>query len=714
MTSPPSIEVENLTKRFGAFVADDNLSFSVDAGETFGLLGPNGAGKTTLIRMLTTLLPPTSGRARVRGHDVVSEKTAVRSAIGTVSQAVTTDENLTVYENLSVQGKMHGLWGRPLAERIERRLKEVNLWERRDQIARQLSGGMRRRLEIARGVLHSPQVLFLDEPTAGLDPQSRRSIWSMLEEMTSSDASLSIILTTHAMDEADHLCDRVAIMDQGRILCEDSPEALKRGLATGERVEIEADREIAAADRERDPGARRRQLAFDRAAGDPVPGEAGGRDRPALGSDSRGAGLPGAVLDDRSGDARGRLLLLHGTRPPGSMSAPDVKRARGFKLAILGILAICQRSYVTLWRQPVLIVSTMLFPLVYLLILGNALNRQLRAIPLAVVDESANALAAECLRGAIALESGRDLLRITPVADREEALRGLRRGKYRAVWVLPFGLARQGPVPSFIGDNTDRFSFDTVEAALSEIWDRASTPGGLARAAPAVRLEAYPYLDYLTYLAPAVVCLAIFMGSMVSGGLQVIEDRMFGYHEGYLVTPISTGTLVAGHILAGSLVAALAGSMVLVGVLVITPVPRRGGRGGRRVALHDLSHVPLHLLGVVPALRAGAARERAARRVRDHQRADLFPFGRPLSRRVVPGVAARDLGRGPVDLRPQGDAGRPAARSARLLVLRPVDLPDHLHAGLRNPDKSAVPPRDLTSFQFSVISFQFSLWAREN
>ena len=253
-----------------------------------------------------------------------------------------------------------------------------------------------------------------------------------------------------------------------------------------------------------------------------------------------------------------------------------VIRARGVRLAVLGIAAICQRAYVTLWRQPVLIISTMLFPIVYLLILGNALNRQLRAIPLAVVDESGNALAAECVRGAMALESGRDLLRITPVADRDEALRGRRRGRFRAVWVLPFGLSRQGPTPSFIGDNTDRFSFDTVEAALRDVWDAASAGTGSGRVAPAVRLEAYPYLDYLTYLAPAVVCLAIFMGSMVSGGLQVIEDRMYGYHEGYLVTPISTGTLVAGHIIAGALVAMLAGDVVLVAVLVVTPVPVAG------------------------------------------------------------------------------------------------------------------------------------------
>lgn len=246
----PSIEAENLTKRFGSFVADDEVSFAVQAGETYGILGPNGAGKTTLIRMLTTLLPPTSGRARVKGHDVVSDKTAVRATIGTVSQAVTTDENLTVRENLSVQGKMYGLWGRFLSARIERGLKDVGLWDRRHQVARELSGGMRRRLEIARGVLHSPQVLFLDEPTAGLDPQSRRAIWTMLEEMTEADPDLSVVLTTHAMDEADHLCDRVAIMDRGRILCEDSPENLKRGLATGERVEIETDREIASADRD--------------------------------------------------------------------------------------------------------------------------------------------------------------------------------------------------------------------------------------------------------------------------------------------------------------------------------------------------------------------------------------------------------------------------------------------------------------------------------
>jgi ABC-2 type transport system ATP-binding protein len=245
-SSMPAIEVSSLTRRFGDFVADDAVSFSVPAGETYGLLGPNGAGKTTLVRMLTTLLPPTSGTARIRGHDVVRDKAAVRRTIGTVSQAITTDENLTVRENLSVQGKMYGLWGRELSRRIEWRLSQVGLLDRKRAITKALSGGMRRRLEIARGVLHSPRVLFLDEPTTGLDPQSRRAIWDLLGEMKETDPELAIVLTTHSMDEADFLCDRVAIMDGGRILQEGDPERLKRTLDAGERVTFQTNVPISA------------------------------------------------------------------------------------------------------------------------------------------------------------------------------------------------------------------------------------------------------------------------------------------------------------------------------------------------------------------------------------------------------------------------------------------------------------------------------------
>ena len=245
--------------------------------------------------------------------------------------------------------------------------------------------------------------------------------------------------------------------------------------------------------------------------------------------------------------------------------------SRGPRLALLGIFAICQRAYLTLWRQPVLIISTMLFPLVYLAVLGNALNRQLVNLPLAVVDEAGNSLAAECRRGVLALQTGRNLVVATFPADRDEALNDLRRGRYRGVWILPHGLSAKGPPPAFIGDNTDRFSYETVETALADIWSEAT--GARHAAAEPARLEAYPYLDYLTYLGPAIVCLAIFMGSMVAGGLQVIEDRMYGYHEGYLVTPVSTGAIVTGHMLAGTLVAGLAGALVLVVIMAFTPLP---------------------------------------------------------------------------------------------------------------------------------------------
>ncbi|MEX0879682.1 MAG: ABC transporter permease [Thermoanaerobaculia bacterium] len=251
--------------------------------------------------------------------------------------------------------------------------------------------------------------------------------------------------------------------------------------------------------------------------------------------------------------------------------------ARGLRLALLGIAAIGQRAFLTLWRQPVLLISTMAFPVIYLVILGNAMNRPLEDVPLAVVDEAGNAYSAECRRGVLALETGRGLVAATFVGDRATALDGLRHGRYRGVWVLPFGLSPSGPAPSFIGDNTDRFSFETLESALSQIWREVSAPRDAPPAASPVRLEAYPYLDYLTYLGPAVVCLAIFMGSMVSGGLQVLEDRMYGYHEGYLVTPITTGTLVAGNILAGAIVASLAGGLVLACIVFLTPLPLASG-----------------------------------------------------------------------------------------------------------------------------------------
>jgi ABC-2 type transport system ATP-binding protein len=228
------IEVENLTKRFGDFTAVDSLTFSVEHGEVFGLLGPNGAGKSTLIRMLTTLVPPTSGTARVNGFDIVREANEVRQSIGVIPQAMTSDLDLSAEENMGIFAKLYGIPREKRLRTIKQLLKEVDLDKWADKPVKMFSGGMRRRLEIARGLVHEPSLFFLDEPTTGLDPVSRVAVWEMLTRLKR-QRDLTILVTTHYMDEADKLCDRVAIVDHGKLAALDSPLKLKASIP-GENV----------------------------------------------------------------------------------------------------------------------------------------------------------------------------------------------------------------------------------------------------------------------------------------------------------------------------------------------------------------------------------------------------------------------------------------------------------------------------------------------
>ena len=221
-----SIEVIHLTKRFGPLTAVDDISFRVEDGEVFGFLGPNGAGKTTTINVLCTLMRPTTGSAKVAGYDVASQRHAVRKCIGLVFQDPSLDDQLTAYENLRFHAQMYDVPHVERARRIEEVLRIVELWDRRDAVVRTFSGGMKRRLEIARGILHVPRVLFLDEPTLGLDPQTRERVWEYILELQRAQKT-TIFMTTHYMDEAEH-CDRIAIIDQGKIVALDTPDALKR------------------------------------------------------------------------------------------------------------------------------------------------------------------------------------------------------------------------------------------------------------------------------------------------------------------------------------------------------------------------------------------------------------------------------------------------------------------------------------------------------
>ena len=224
------IEVDQITKRFGDFTAVDGISFSVEHGEIFALLGPNGAGKSTLIRMLTTLLPPTSGSATICGHDVLKQADAVRRLIGVIPQAMTSDMELSIEENLLIYAKLYGVPRERRRRLMAELIEAVELTKWKDKPVKNLSGGMRRRVEIARGLVHEPRVFFLDEPTTGLDPVSRVAVWEMLRQLKE-NRDLTVLITTHYMDEADKLCDRIAIVDHGKLVALDSPMKLKASIS---------------------------------------------------------------------------------------------------------------------------------------------------------------------------------------------------------------------------------------------------------------------------------------------------------------------------------------------------------------------------------------------------------------------------------------------------------------------------------------------------
>ena len=232
-----AIDVRNIVKKFGDFTAVKGISFAVAEGEIFGLLGPNGAGKSTLIRMMTTLIPPTSGTVLVDGFDVITQSDDVRRAIGVIPQAMTSDLDLSVYENLLIFAKLYGVPRQKRTQLIKDLLEAVELTQWSDKLVKNLSGGMRRRVEIARGLVHEPHVFFLDEPTTGLDPVSRVAVWEMLHKVKR-ERDLTILITTHYMDEADKLCDRIAIVDHGELKALDSPMTLKASIPGKNVIEV--------------------------------------------------------------------------------------------------------------------------------------------------------------------------------------------------------------------------------------------------------------------------------------------------------------------------------------------------------------------------------------------------------------------------------------------------------------------------------------------
>ncbi len=221
------IEVKNLTKKFGNFTAVDDISFSVEKGQIFGFLGPNGAGKTTSIKMLTTLLNPTKGQILLDGNDPAVNQTSVRRTFGIVFQDPSLDDELTAWENMEFHGVLYKVPKELRRTRTEELLKIVELWDRKNDLVKQFSGGMKRRLEVARGLLHHPKILFLDEPTVGLDPQTRNHIWNYIQGLNKRE-KITVFFTTHYMEEADRVADEVTIVDHGKIVARGTPASLKK------------------------------------------------------------------------------------------------------------------------------------------------------------------------------------------------------------------------------------------------------------------------------------------------------------------------------------------------------------------------------------------------------------------------------------------------------------------------------------------------------
>lgn len=225
------IEIKNLTKKFGDFVAVDGVSFSIAQGEIFAFLGPNGAGKSTIIKMLTTLLHPTAGTMTLNGHDPIQHSDFVRRTFGIVFQDPSLDDELTAWENMEFHGVLYDVPDKLRRERIEQLLKFVELWDRKNSLVKEFSGGMKRRLEIARGLLHHPKILFLDEPTLGLDPQTRNHMWTYLKELNKNEGT-TIFFTTHYMEEAERIAQRIAIIDHGKIIASGTSQELKQQTST--------------------------------------------------------------------------------------------------------------------------------------------------------------------------------------------------------------------------------------------------------------------------------------------------------------------------------------------------------------------------------------------------------------------------------------------------------------------------------------------------
>ncbi len=576
-----AIDVRRLVKQFGDFTAVKGVSFAVEEGEVFGLLGPNGAGKSTLIRMLTTLLVPTSGTALVNGFDIVADADEVRRSIGVIPQAMTSDLELSVRENLLIYAKLYGVPRARRARVMAELLEAVELTAWADKPVKFLSGGMRRRVEIARGLVHEPRVFFLDEPTTGLDPVSRVAVWEMLQRIKSA-RSLTVLITTHYMDEADRLCDRIAIVDHGELKALDSPVMLKASIAG--RAMLEAgfgavpdgwEARLAAL-----PGVSRvtRHGSVFRLAA-----EGGPATTQAVLEASAAAGVPVQSLSVQSTTLDDVFVHYTGRDLRDALQEPAVRRFRVHEaLTMARTWAIIERELRRFRRSPTLIVVSLVFPVIQLVVLGYAFGGNVKHLTLGIVDHDHGVPAVRIRELCQAVTANAATFDTVLYAEDGAALTDLRNGRINGVLTIPPDYSRRvlagaAPRVALVEDNSDNFVTATLAATVGSLVQAVGQPaasGQRVRAQPTLDVvEMYPYVPYIQYLLPGSIVMSIFMMVMIGGGIIFIDDKARGLHEGYLVTPITRFELIAGFNLSGTIKAVIAGVVLMTIGSLIAGIP---------------------------------------------------------------------------------------------------------------------------------------------
>jgi|SoiMethySBSTD1v2_1073268.scaffolds.fasta_scaffold38840_5 ABC-2 type transport system permease protein len=550
----PAVRAERLRKAFGAMVAVDGLDLTIERGEVFGLLGPNGSGKTTTIRMLCGLMEPTSGGAQVAGIDVTTDPEGVRRRIGYMSQKFGLYDDLTVQENLRFYASVYGLRGTAREARIAQQLSELGLEERSGQLAGTLSGGWKQRLALACATSHEPEVLFLDEPTAGVDPASRRLFWDWIYALA--NAGTTILVTTHYMDEAAR-CTRLAFLSRGHLIAVGTQDDITRqfGQESIEDVFIELQR------KDEGPG-----------TGNGEPGT--GKREPGTGNRELGTGA----------GSRGLVAAAGGSEQLGAPARSRRRTASSGSIRQSTLWPMLWKEFVQMRRDRFTLGMMIGLPAIQLLLFGFAIRTEVRHLPTVVLDES-RTTESRALVDAVRNTGNFDI--IGPVANRDEVKRRIESGEARAAVIIPPDYEadikrRRTARAQVIVDAADPLASSAAIGGATLAGQARSMalapPGARRDAAIEIRVRPWynPALESSIYIVPGVIGLLLTLTLLMITAMALVRERERGTLEQLIVTPISKTGLMVGKVLPFALVGYVQVTVILILGRFVFDVPVRG------------------------------------------------------------------------------------------------------------------------------------------